>query len=244
MRRIAYFSTAVFYSLALPHFAGTESAEAAVIYSQMSPAQPVGAFTSTDRPDYPKAADNFLLNVTQSTTVRSIRFVGGYTATMPPPITPPLDSLPIDSFRVVFMGDTGQTPGAPLAGGDFATGAAARRAPTHGSILNGVQFPIEYVLDLGSGITLTPNAVFWLSILNDPGSKYGWQWARTLGVYDQFTAETEGNVSAGAWSVYSTGGMFFSLDNANVPEPDTSTIFIFALMGIPVLHHRRRGIWM
>jgi hypothetical protein len=162
---------------------------------------------------------------------------------MPPPITPPLDSLPTDNFRVVFLSDTEGSPGFPIAGGDFAIGAAAQRIPTGDSLLNGNQFPIRYALDLGAGITLNSNAVYWISILNDPGPQFGWSWARAAGVYDQFTAETEDDVSAGPWNVYTTGGMFFSLDDANVPEPASSVVFtivVFAMIGIRASIHRRR----
>lgn len=242
MNRIVFISTATICYLFAPPFAGTKDTQAAPIYGQVSPAQPIGAFTSTNRLDYPKAADSFLLSVSQPVTVRSISVIGGYTATMPPPITPPLDSLPNDDFRVVFLSDSGGSPGSPVAGGDFAIGAAAQRIPTGGLLLNGNQFPIRYTLDLGVGITLNPNAVYWISIANDPGPQFGWQWARASGIYDQYTAETENDVSAGPWNTFATGGMYFSLDDANVPEPACSTIVmmtLFALISIRAPVHRQ-----
>jgi hypothetical protein len=215
-------NTFILAAATLCYVAQAVESSAAVIYSQTTPSQPVGAFTSTDRLGYPKVADNFLLNVAQPATVRSIRFIGGYTATMPPPITPPLDALPNDNFRVVLLNDAAGTPGIPLPGGDFAIGTAARRVPTNGTLLNGDQFPIEYTLDLASGIALSPNTVYWISILNDPGPQYGWQWAHGQGVFDQQVAATEGDVTAGAWNVNTVGGMFFALSDSSVPEPPSS----------------------
>src|SRR3954463_1692188 len=112
--------------------------QAAVIYSQTTPSQPLGAYTSTDRPAYQKIADNFLLNGTGSATIRSLRFIGGYGNTQPPPQTPPLNALPPDDLRVVFFVDSGGAPGLSLAGGDFEVGAAVGRAPTGGPLLNGI----------------------------------------------------------------------------------------------------------
>jgi hypothetical protein len=243
MKRIVYVGAGVLCWMSVLRFAGPDATQAAAIYSQITPSQPIGAFTSTDALDYPKIADNFLLDVAQPTTIRSVRFIGGYIATMPPPITPPLNALPTDNFRVVFLADAGGSPGVPVSGGDFTLGAAARRNPTGAALLNGNQFPIEYALDLADGITLVPNTVYWISILNYPGPLYGWSWARATGVFDQQLAGTEGNMAAGPWAVYTAGGMFFALDDTNIPEPGSSTIFMIGLLvlvGIRVALVRRR----
>jgi hypothetical protein len=232
MRRIAYLSTAVLYWLALPHFAGTKSAEAAVIYNQMWPAQSVGAFTSTDRMNYPKIADNFVLSDSLPTTVRSLRFIGGYLATMPPPITVPLDSLPLDDFRVSLFNDADGSPGTPILGGEFSVGVASKRFPTGGPLLNGNQFPIEYVLDLGVGISLSAGSVYWISIVNEPGLLYGWSWGRSSGVLDQHLASTEGDALTGPWAVFPVGGMSFSLNDANVPEPTSVAILVAGFLAL------------
>jgi hypothetical protein len=219
----------------------TGTVQGAVIYSQVTPAQPVGAFTSTDSdsPTAQKIADNLLLATGAPTTVRSIFFIGGYTATMPPPITPPLDSLPADKFRVLFLSDVGGSPGTLIAGGDFAVGAPVRRTPTGGSLLNGIDNPIAYTLNLIGGFTLNPNTVYWVSLLNDPGPSYAWAWARATGSYDQQDAATYGDPRTGPWDVNTDGGMYFGLSDANVPEPACSTILMVGVFAVSAVRASR-----
>src|SRR4051794_19084840 len=73
-----------------------QTVHASVVYSQVGPSAPLGAFSSNDTPDGQKIADNFVLDTGGSSTVRSVRFVGGYGVRNPPPQTPPLDELPTD----------------------------------------------------------------------------------------------------------------------------------------------------
>src|SRR4051794_41856270 len=91
--------------------------QAAVIYSQTTPSQPLGAFTSTDRPAYQKIADNFLLNGTGSATIRSLRFIGGFGKTQPPPQNPPPNPFPPHHPPLVFFFGLGGAPGLSLPGG-------------------------------------------------------------------------------------------------------------------------------
>lgn len=219
----------------------TGSLQAAAVYSQVTPDEPVGAYTSTNRQAYQKIADDFLFSAAQPVTVRSLRVIGGYTSTSPPPITPPLDALPADDFRVLFLNDAAGTPGTVIAGGDFAVGTAERRHPTDGSLLNGVQYPIEYSLDLGEGITLNSSTVYWVSILNDPGADYGWQWARANGSLNQQIASTEDDVPSGPWGTFSVGGMFFAIDDANVPEPDSTSLLLAGIGSLVGIHFVSRS---
>jgi hypothetical protein len=145
---------------------------AAVIYGQTTPTPPTGAYSSNDARSATdqKIADNFLVNSSGPATVRSLRFIGGYGASSPPPSTPPLNALPTDNFRVVFFADAAGAPGTPLVGGDFQVGAPVLRTPTGGPLLNGIYTPLEYILDLGAGIALSPSSMYWVSIVNNSGS--------------------------------------------------------------------------
>lgn len=206
----------------------------APIYSQLTPAQPIGAFSSNDagNPTDQKIADNFVITGAAA-TVRSLRFIGGYGLTSPPPSTPPLNALPTDAFRVVFFTDSGGAPGMPLIGGDFHVGAAVRRTPTAGPLLNGIYMPLEYQLDLGTGIALDPSTVYWMSIVNDPGANYFWDWARAGSAFDQSVASKYGDILSGPWEVFPhEGGMFFELSDRNVPEPSAVGMLLAGLLGM------------
>lgn len=203
----------------------------APIYSQITPSPPIGAFSSSDTATGQKIADNFRLNTAGSVTIRSLRFIGGYGVRNPPPATPPLAALPPDNFRVVFLTDEAGAPGVPLLGGDFNVGASVRRTPTGGPLLNGVYIPIEYSLDLGAGITVSPSAAYWVSIANNPGVNYFWDWARATGILDQRVAATLSGISTGSWSVSSGSAMFLELDDNNVPEPSCFVVLVSAACG-------------
>jgi hypothetical protein len=200
-------------------FALSRSAPAVVVYSQVGTGAPIGAFSSNDIQDYQKIADNFVITTSLPATVRSVRFIGGYGVTHPPPSTPLLNALPPDNFRVVFYTDVAGAPGVPIPGGDFQVGGAAQRNPTGGPLLNGGYTPLEYTLDLGAGASIAPATVYWMSITNNPGQTIFWVWARTAGAYDQKTAVTDGDVATGPWSTATSGGMFFELRDNNVPKP-------------------------
>ncbi len=205
---------------------------AGAIYSQLVPTPPLGAYSSIDTAIDQKVADNFVFNAAGSVTVRSLRFVGGYVTRNPPPSTPPLDTLPTDNFRVVLFTDAAGIPGLPIPDGDFHVGAPVLRTPTGGPLLNGVDTPLEYVLDLGPGITLSPTTVYWVSIVNYAGPNNGWVWARAAGVFDQQVAATMGDFSTGPWSVGTSGGMYFVLNDNNVPEPTSLGILLLTALGM------------
>lgn len=208
----------------------SDAADAAILYSQVGPQAPIGAYSSNDTPTGQKIADNFLFNAPGSTTIRSIRFIGGYINRTPPPPTPPLNALPPDDFRVVFFADSAGEPGAPLASGEFHVGVPVQRAATGAPQLNGIVTALEYFIDLGAGITVNPATPYWMSVVNDPGPSYGWAWANTAGAFDQGVAGTMGDILTGPWSVSSAGGMFFEIYDNNVPEP-SSLILIFVTVG-------------
>jgi len=191
------------------------------VYSQVLPGEPVGAFSSLNAPGLRKIADNFALNGPEPSTIRSLRFIGGATGVPAP--SPP------DDFRIVFLDDNGGTPGTPLPGGDFAVGSAFGRKPTGGQLLNGVTEPYEYIINLASGIILSPGTTYWISISNDLLPDNGWAWARASGVLDPQTAGTRNDLIAGPWDTVTTGGMFFELDNQFVPEPTSMALFVIAL---------------
>jgi len=211
---------------------------AAVVYSQTTPPQPTGAFSSTERAAYQKIADNFLLPGSGAATIRSLRFIGGYGVTKPPPQTPALDALPPDDFRVVFITNSSGAPGAPLAGGDFHVGAPLSRSPTGGPMLHSVYPPLQYFIDLGAGVTLDRGTVYWLSIVDDPGTNYFWDWANGAGAYDQGVASSDGDIQSGPWQISSGGGMWFELSDNNVPEPTTVGMLTVAAFGLWQLRAR------
>ncbi len=211
------------------NLASSYSAYGAVIYSQKTPSAPAGAFSSLDAPGGQKLADNFSLEGVERVTIRSVRFIGGYGVTSRPPITPPLDELPNDGFRIVFLEDNGGVPGTLVVGGDLAIDTVFRRAATGGKLLNGIITPIEFIINLHDGLTLTPSIEYWISISNNPGPDYGWIWARANGFHDEMIADTRGSVADGPWNSVGNGGMWFELNDHNIPEPSTLT---FLLIGV------------
>ncbi|QDS99454.1 hypothetical protein HG15A2_27770 [Adhaeretor mobilis] len=211
--------------------------QAATVYSQTNPDEPRRSFSSGTSQI---VADNFVLTGSSQNVVRSLRFVGGYGLTMPPPLTPPLDSLPNDDFRVIFFEDAGGGPGVPVVNGDFSSPEVVVRTPRSGPLLNGIYNPIEYWLDLGEGIALSTSAVYWLSISNDAGDEHFWGWARGNYSYDANLASTFDSVESGPWQVGSGGGMWFELNNVNVPEPASHVLLSIAL-STALLSHRRRS---
>ncbi len=218
-----------------------EVAHAAVIYSQTTPSLPTGAFSSNDagNPTDQKIADNFLFNGPGPVTIRSLRFIGGYGMTNPPPSTPPLNALPSDDFRVMFFADSAGAPGTPLASGDFHVGVPAQRTPTGGSSLSGNITPIEYVLNLGTGFSVNPLTAYWISIVNNSEPTFFWVWARAEGVLDQQAASTFGDITTGPWSMFMSGGMFFELSNDNIPEPSSLVAILVGGYGVCFLRKRR-----
>ena len=205
-----------------------------VIYGQLVPTPPLGAFSSNDAGNVTdqKIADNFLVTGPGPVTIRSLRFIGAYGVNVPPPSTPPLNAQPTDDFRVVFFADSAGAPGVPLVGGDFHIGTKLQRTPTGGPKLNAVVTPLEYVVDLGAGISLSPTTIYWVSLVNNVGPNYGWAWARAAGVFDQQVAATYGDVMTGPWSTDTNGGMYFQLNNNNVPEPASIGMLLAAVSGI------------
>jgi hypothetical protein len=97
--------------------------------------------------------------------------------------------------------------------------------------LNGVYFPIEYVFNLGNGIVVSPDTVYWLAITNDAGPVHGWLWARAFGQYDQLTAATFDGIATGPWNVYGSGGMYFELNDQFIPEPTAFELFLTVFLG-------------
>ena len=111
--------------------------------------------------------------------------------------------------------------------------------PTGGSLLNGTLTPFEYVIDLADGISLDPGTDYWISVMNDPGPDHFWRWARADGILDNQTAATFDDVSTGPWNVFVNGGMFFELNNENIPEPTSLQILsIFALTTLLIRKRR------
>lgn len=221
------FSLAMLFSLCV---GSTCPSWAAVVYSQVAPTVPNGAFSSNDKLITQKVADNFRLAGQGSITVRSIRLIGGYGLTDPPPIAPLLGSLPVDGFRVTFFENENDSPGSMIPGGDFAVGPASARSPTSETLLNGVYDPLEYRIDLGQGVTLNSSTAYWISVTNTPGVDHFWTWARSTGILDEQTATTFGDISTGSWTTFTNGGMWFELsDQAVVPEPSTAVLLIVAV---------------
>lgn len=205
----------------------------APVYSQVTPAEPVGAFSSRDTVGGGKVADNFLIVGLGSAVVHSLRFIGGDT------------SLPhSDDFRVVFLEDSGGAPGTIIPGGDVAIGPAFLRTPTNGRLLNGITPPIEYIVNFPIGVSLTKNTTYWVSIMNARETGYGWVWARSNGMLDDVIAATSDDVAAGSWSVIANGGMWFELDNKLIPEPRVNTLLSVCVATSALLCGRRTTLKM
>jgi hypothetical protein len=200
------------------------SSSAEVIYSQTTPAEPIGAFSSQNKTGSQKIADSFVLLGDDVVTIKSLRFIGGYGLTAPPPLTPALDALPLDTFRVTFMEDSGGDPGMPVTDGDFVLAKVVTRNPAGGPLLNGIYSPIEYGVNIGSGVTLMPSTPYWVSITNDAGEDYFWDWARGTGSLDDQVVSTFGSIESGPWQIGSSGGMWFELNDQNIPEPATCVL--------------------
>ncbi len=203
----------------------------ATVFSQAAPPDPSAAFNSDVSSGGQKIADNFALAGSEAITVRSIRFIGGFGNTAPPPSTPGLDSLPSDAIRVIFFEDAAGLPGEPLNGGDFTLANVVSRVPTGGPLLNSVYEPIEYGVNLGDGIALEPSTAYWVSITNEPSDSFFWVWARANGVvFDSKLASTMDSVTAGNWVAGgSGGGMWFELNDHNIPEPSTLTLLLISV---------------
>ncbi len=135
-KRVAFsFSPAVVLAICITL---TGPAHGEPIYSQILPAEPVGAFSSLNLSGFQKIGDNFILSGAGPITVRSLRFVGGVTGADA--------SSPPDDFRIVFLDDNSGVPGMSIPGGDYAIGSAFRRTPTGGQLLNGITVPLESVV--------------------------------------------------------------------------------------------------
>lgn len=193
------------------------SAAAAILYSQTSPSEPRATFASfDDTTSAQRIADSFSIGGSDLVTVRSLRFIGGNGQL----------TVPSDDFRVVFLEDAGGLPGAPILGGDFDIGPAFRRQPTGGPTIggrgpgsSGGTTPLEYIINLPEGVSLSPETTYWLSITNSLLPISGWGWARAEGESDQTIASTTGSIESGPWNASESGGMWFELNGRIVPEP-------------------------
>jgi hypothetical protein len=216
---------------------GVGSTQAATIYSQTLPSEPIAAFGSSETLAVSqKSADNFSFSAANDKLIRSLRFIGG--AGLSEPVA--------DDFRVVFLEDAGGNPGAPLSGGELGIGPAFSRKPTGGQLLNGVITPFEYAINLPNAILLSPKVTYWVSISNSPLPSSGWAWARADGVLDQTTAATIGSIASGPWDTFTTGGMWFELNDHTIPEPSSQIILVLGLIAITVFGDRfspKRSHW-
>ncbi len=215
---------------------GNASVKAEIIYSQSSPAMPTAAFSSQDKTGSQKIADNFVLLGDDPVTIRSLRFIGGYGLITPPPLTPTLDALPLDAFRITFLEDSGGNPGMPVLGGDFAVPQVIVRNPTGGPLLNGVYTSVEWRLNISGGVTLSPSTTYWLSITNNAGEDFFWVWARANSMLDNQISSTFGSVELGPWQTSASGGMFFELNATPIPEPSGLMLCVICTLSMWYLH--------
>lgn len=204
----------------------TGRCQAEVIYSQTVPENPISALSSQDTTSGQIIADNFILTDGDDLTVRSLRFLGARIN----------DSIPepIDSFRIGFFEDDNGVPGDLLTGGDFDSKLSVRITDTGGPLLNGLRPPRIYEVDLGEGISLAPDVVYWVAITNDPGPGFGWVWARADHPTNATIATVQsksGDFAGLPWVPgASSAGMWFELsDQAVVPEPSTAVLLIVAV---------------
>ena len=203
---------------------------AATLYSQIAPAEPTTAFASSEfSPTSQKIGDNFSIDAPNDVAIRSLRFIG----------SSGLGDAVQDDFRVLFFEDDTGLPGPPVPGGDYVVGQAFSRKPTGGELLNGILPPFEYAINLPQVLNLSPNTLYWLTIVNRPSPDSGWVWARADGAFDSQLASTQGDIVTGPWvHGSSSGGMWFELSDQVVPEPSSLLIVWTGLATITIFRRR------
>lgn len=210
----------------------SSASNAEILYSQTMPEEPGAAFGSINSSTAPRLADNFLFEGTEAKTIRSVRVIGSPLAAQ--------DTLPLNSFRVVFFGTESGLPGSTLPEGDFSITDGTLQRFTNGRLLNGVGVPVEYWIDLGDGIQLEPNTEYWISVSNRPNSTDSWAWARAGGLFDQQIATTLNTGAPDLWTISgSGGGMWFELRTTNIPEPGGFILCVAGLLAISRFAHSR-----
>lgn len=205
----------------------TNLADGASLFSQTDSSSISAALLSNGDPDGLRVADNFVLPGSQPFLVKSIEVKGGYVSADPPPITPPLESLPADNFQVSFFADDGGRPGEIIVGGDYSNLEAATRNPTNGPLLGQLATPLGYEIEFLGGVLLQPNTPYWVSVSNNLRPSFGWLWSRAAATFDNQIITTTSNDGSENWNSPGMGGMHFGLRGNAVPEPHAFCLAVF-----------------
>ena len=194
---------------------GAQPCSATILFAQTFPAEPTDRDLSTVGTR--KAADDFVLDATGPTTVRSLRLIGGYRP----------DATDVtDDFRVLFYDDNDLSPGAVLPGGDFPVGTPTTRVARDAPPVLGFAL-YDYQIDLGEGIELEQGERYWITVVNSlPDSGY-WVWASASGVFEGLALTTD-PLDVADWSVVrDRDGVWFELSSTNVvPEPCSLVVIL------------------
>jgi hypothetical protein len=194
--------------LALGVFAGPTMA--AAIFVQ-TPTLTNGHISDVVVPSYGAA----VFNLGAADTVRSVIWQGLYGIS-----NTPAES---DSFTINFYADASGVPGLLLQ--SFFVGNPNSRTDTGFDVFSNDTY--EFSADLGSGIDLSSDIDYWISIFNDTTGEDGiaWFW----GICEPCTSRYATSTNGIDWeSTLSTRDYYFVLDNSNLtPIPIPAAVWLF-----------------
>lgn len=176
-----------------------------------------------------QAADDFVLNA--DAVLTGIGWYGSYLFTDVQPLP--------DDFTINIYADVGNMPASLL---DTAVFSGDVSRTFTGDIVSN-QFGdfemYQYDVDI-SGVALSAGTKYWLSIVNNTSDTTqfgGWAWA-----YNRESATHRWIQDGGAWTVFGSGNLAFSLndDPVAVPEPSGIALLIGGLLGLGLARRTRR----